>query len=720
MEHAPLITNWNRQLGGSQVCQTTSSKNQTEIGGKVEEGVATATSRQPTEQTNTTPEVPPDTDFEAGLKEEMTPEKAVELLKLLGSQKGPSRKLLQLLRTFTELLPSFETLDVLFSHPFLREFDELKDGLQEFLEAVHEQITPTLLKYCKPPQKIPASQLHGLIEEELGEHWRDRFTYFEEEPFAVSSIAQGGHKVAMKVRYPNVEETGEKDIETLRRLLKALILNDPDHLLIEDDGDNKSDSEDKSAKADKSDCDDSESVDWIEQAVLRYMDALCDQLAKEWAEECNYLKETENQQKYREAINDYEQSTAATRGTREPVLSVPFVVTDLTTTRVLTSEFGEGIPLEEVSEKLPSSVCLSIVRSLFRLLTVELTHTKMMKPDVNLGDFVYCPQTNRLFILDFGATVTDQMHDFSNELLSFAKGMKNVKDESARVLFTLQQWKMIDFSQTLPGAQWIAYQVAAVADMLKLFSDLNCFYDRGALIECRRTLLDAFETAPLPASNDPFLIAGAPTPPPSWDVKELFEKVIEHERQRWEKEEELKAEKKKEKEETLHQRVAEVQAAMEREEMKQKTAFEDWKKRLDQAMERELEVEVGRRTGTQDNPNESLNLVLNSPPTFGNHAHLQTQTATVTQNRNAKTLPDVSNGVKVRALISNSRRMFTAAAASSSPPATVATTGFQDTTNQAQRHSNVLPPAASAAAGAGASSTATPAVTRAVPSVDSA
>uniref|UniRef100_A0A0G4GCL5 ABC1 atypical kinase-like domain-containing protein n=1 Tax=Chromera velia CCMP2878 TaxID=1169474 RepID=A0A0G4GCL5_9ALVE len=433
----------------------------------------------------------------------------------------------------------------------------LKSWLED-AQNVTSEIRQALLKDHEP-EKLSKTKLISLMKKELGDNWRDRFSSFEDEPFAVSSIAQLWQRRQSEGRRRHIQHQ-EQLLPLHRRPL------------------------------------------------------LFGHLTKEWRHEHNYQKEAEQQNKYREKIHNYEQSRAARRDLKEPALCVPSVVNDLTTKKVLTTEFAEGIPLREVAEKLPFSVRLSVARSLLRLFTAELTSTKLMKAEANEGDFIYCPDTNRLFLLDFGTT--ESLHGFSDNVLSLWRGLRDMEREYPRVFFSLQQWQLIDLAKGPLGE--IISDTALASLLISICTDMNIFFNQGVILQAqaklreynstvfrgflslfketegdngvrpqreeekethdqkrvppffiplcvvvrkllgvslvilrlvkgvghldqlhllfdfRRSLLDALDGAPLLRESDPFLTAGAPDPHPGWDLNKIIQRVVEQERQKWE------------------------------------------------------------------------------------------------------------------------------------------------------------------------------------------
>lgn len=126
---------------------------------------------------------------------------AEQLFKVLGELKGGAMKFGQALSVFESALP-----------------EEVAGPYRAAL---------TKLQEAAPP--MPTRTVHGVLDERLGDDWRQLFLEFEDKPAAAASIGQvhravwhDGREVAVKVQYPGAGEALLSDLNQLSRFARLL------------------------------------------------------------------------------------------------------------------------------------------------------------------------------------------------------------------------------------------------------------------------------------------------------------------------------------------------------------------------------------------------------------------------------------------------------------------------------------------------------------------
>jgi predicted unusual protein kinase regulating ubiquinone biosynthesis (AarF/ABC1/UbiB family) len=249
---------------------------------------------------------------------------------------------------------------------------ELKGGAMKFGQAlsVFESALPeevagpyraalTKLQEAAPP--MPTRTVHTVLEERLGEDWRELFAEFDDKPSAAASIGQvhravwhDGREVAVKVQYPGAGEALLSDLTQLGRFARLLGPLVP-------------------------------GID-IKPLIAELRDRV--------SEELDYGLEAQAQQVHAEEFAD------------DPDVVVPAVVHQ--SDQVLITEWIDGVPLSEVISNGTQEQRDRAGQLLARFLFSGPARTGLLHADPHPGNFRLLPggpegkEDWRLGVLDFG------------------------------------------------------------------------------------------------------------------------------------------------------------------------------------------------------------------------------------------------------------------------------------------------------------------------------
>lgn len=247
---------------------------------------------------------------------------------------------------------------------------ELKGGAMKFGQAmsVFESALPeeiagpyraalTKLQEAAPP--MPTRTVHSVLEERLGEEWRELFLKFEDKPSAAASIGQvhravwhDGREVAVKVQYPGAGDALLSDLTQLSRFARLL------------------------------------------GPLIPGMDIkpLITELRDRVSEELDYELEAQAQREHAAEFAD------------DPDVLVPDVVHQCD--QVLVTEWIDGIPLAEVIADGTTEQRDRAGQLLARFLFSGPARTGLLHADPHPGNFRLLPEEDgegwRLGVLDFG------------------------------------------------------------------------------------------------------------------------------------------------------------------------------------------------------------------------------------------------------------------------------------------------------------------------------
>src|SRR3954468_261060 len=311
----------------------------------------------------------------------------------------------------------------------------------EYRELYQDKLSQ--LRSEAPP--MPWKQVREVLEEEWEDPVEELFEDFEEEAAAAASIGQvpratlhDGRRVAVKIQYPGIAKALRADMQNAGMIMRM-------------------------AKAIAPGLDAKAAAAELKERVL---------------EELDYEYEAQNQRTFARAYRGH------------PFIYVPDVVTRLSRTRVLVSEWVDGVGFEDV-KALPQEERDRFGEIVFRFCFGSIYHLQHFNADAHPGNYLLL-EDGRVAFLDFGMTKqldTEQIEleitaieavlDDSPERLREALGelgfVRNPKRVDAERLMehvkTVGGWYMRDEELTI-DSELVMRAIAAVTDPRSEFFDM--------------------------------------------------------------------------------------------------------------------------------------------------------------------------------------------------------------------------------------------------------
>lgn len=261
-------------------------------------------------------------------------------------QEFPTRSFGERIRRFLEELgPTFVKVGQIAStRPDLLPADIVAE-----LEKLQDRVPP-----------FPFREVQAIVKQELGGETEEMFQAFREEPLAAASIGQvhyavlkSGERVAVKLQRPGMKHRIETDLEILKDL--ALLA---EHRLA-----------------------------WASRLQLR---GIVDEFAEAIRSELNYTAEGRNAERIAKQFAD------------DPHIRVPKVYWNVSTSKLLTMEYMEGVKLNEIGELerrgyRRSLLAERLVRAIFRQILIE----GFFHGDPHPGNLLALPG-DAIAFMDFG------------------------------------------------------------------------------------------------------------------------------------------------------------------------------------------------------------------------------------------------------------------------------------------------------------------------------
>ena len=240
----------------------------------------------------------------------------------------------------------------------------------DFLPAELADILARLREDADP---MPTAQLIDTLNKAWGPNWQSDLRYFSFHPIAAASVGQvhkittqQGKTLAVKVQYPGVRKSIDSDVDNVATLIKLSGLL-PKSLDIK---------------------------------------PLLEEAKTQLHQEADYHREAAMLTRYKQHLSAMEH------------FIIPATFAPLTTENVLAMDFIEAEDLD-VLLKEPQSIRNRVMRELFTLFLNEVFTFKLLQSDPNLANYKYQTITQKLVLLDFGATreVPDAIAEQYRQLL---------------------------------------------------------------------------------------------------------------------------------------------------------------------------------------------------------------------------------------------------------------------------------------------------------------
>lgn len=225
-------------------------------------------------------------------------------------------------------------------------------------DLLSSELSDILARLRSDAESMPEAELIAVLSEAWGEQWRERFIQFSMQPIAAASIGQV-HKaitkdlrrLAIKVQYPGIKKSINSDVDNVATLIKLSGLL-PSKMDIKP---------------------------LLKEAKLQLHD------------EANYTLEAQRIEQYAEVIS----------GMDDFVL--PKVDYEFSTDTVLAMTFLDGEHIETL-QSYPQQTRNKVIERLLQLFFKELFAHQLMQTDPNFANYLYDPESEKIVLLDFGAT----------------------------------------------------------------------------------------------------------------------------------------------------------------------------------------------------------------------------------------------------------------------------------------------------------------------------
>ncbi|MEL6359861.1 MAG: AarF/ABC1/UbiB kinase family protein [Pseudomonadota bacterium] len=250
-------------------------------------------------------------------------------------------------------------------------------------EMLPPELADILARLRADAAPMPSKQLRATLDENWGKGWIERFHSFDMRPVAAASIGQvhrakqdDGTDLAIKIQYPGIARSIDSDVDNVATLIN------------------------------------------LSGLVPKGLDLkpFLNEAKKQLKDEADYVREGDYVDRFHALLKDHAD------------YAVPRRIDALTTTTVLAMTYQEGVSVETM-EDAPQAVRNRIIEMLLALLYKELFDFRLMQTDPNFANYRYDPLTDKLVLLDFGAT-REITKDLSEKYRALLRAGRNADREA--------------------------------------------------------------------------------------------------------------------------------------------------------------------------------------------------------------------------------------------------------------------------------------------------
>lgn len=246
-------------------------------------------------------------------------------------------------------------------------------------EVFPRELTDIFARLRSNAHFMPPSQLKSVLNANWPPGWHKAFRHFDTRPIAAASIGQvhrvqtrDGRDLAIKVQYPGVAESIDSDVANLGMLVRATGLLP-------------------------------KSFD---------LETYLDEAKRQLHEETDYRREARALVQFGELLADSHEFV------------VPELTQDWSSDAILAMDYIDSVPIEDL-EEASQDIRNDIAGKLVTLTLRELFAFKVMQTDPNFANYRYQPDSKKIVLLDFGASMEIDDHIMEGYRNLLVAGLEN-------------------------------------------------------------------------------------------------------------------------------------------------------------------------------------------------------------------------------------------------------------------------------------------------------